>query len=107
MMLAMTKSQAERDRRSLQRRLEVLKLPVVALKHHGYLKPTDRAEWRSEPEAIGVGPDGTALAVWPHRDDARRKQVTSQIGDNEILAAVDIESDLRVSFVQPCRRASS
>jgi hypothetical protein len=100
-MLAMRQSRAERDQSSLQRRLEVLKLPVVALKRHGYLKPTDRAEWQAEPEAVGVGPDGTAFAVWPHRGDARRKQVTSHVGDKEILTAVDIESDLRVWFVQP------
>lgn len=77
----MAKSRAERDRSSLQRRLEVLKLPVVALQRHGYLKPTDRAEWQAEPEAIGVGPYGAAFAPWPHCNDARRKQVTSHVDE--------------------------
>jgi hypothetical protein len=97
----MAKTQAERNRSSLQRRLEVLKLPVVALTHHGYLKPTDRGEWQREPEAVGVGPDGTAFAVWPHRKEARRKQVTSHSGGGDIVTAVDVETALRVSFVQP------
>jgi hypothetical protein len=98
--VAMRMSQAERDRSSLQRRLEVLKLPVVPLTRHGYLKATDRSEWSAEPEAVGVGPEGTAFAVWRHRRDARRKQVTSHVGGGEIAMAVEVESDLRVRFVQ-------
>jgi hypothetical protein len=97
----MARSEGERERRSLQRRLEVLKLPVVPLTRCGYLMPTDRSEWQAEPEAVGVGPEGTAFAVWRHRRDARRKQVTSHAGGRDVAAAVEVESDLRVRFVQP------
>ena len=65
---------ADHDRAALQRRLEVLRLPVVPLRRHGHLRPTDLAEWRGEPEAVGVGPDGTAHAVWVHHRDPRRKR---------------------------------
>ncbi|MBF9131407.1 hypothetical protein I0C86_20930 [Plantactinospora sp. S1510] len=97
----MRKTQVERDRADLERRLEVLKLPVVPLEHHGFLTPLDRAEMERDPEAVGVGPDGTAFAVWPHREDSRRKQVTWHFGGKEIAGAIDVETDLRVSFVQP------
>ncbi|MGC4808074.1 hypothetical protein [Micromonospora sp. DT233] len=81
--------------------MEVLKLPVLALKHHGYLKPTDLYEWQSEPEAVGVGSDGTAFAVWPHRQVAERKQVTSHAGGTAIVTSATVETPLKVSFVQP------
>nr|BFE60568.1 hypothetical protein GCM10020063_050940 [Dactylosporangium thailandense] len=55
-----------------------------------------------EPEAVGVGPDGTALAVWRFREDGSRKQVTRHAaGRRRVIGSVDVESDLRVSFVQP------
>src|SRR5690349_10738245 len=76
MMVTMTTSQGERDHARLQRRREVLKLPVVPLEHHGFLAPSDRAEMKREPDAVGVGPDGTAFVVWSHRKNSRRKQVT-------------------------------
>ncbi|WP_344114243.1 hypothetical protein [Kribbella alba] len=98
--VAMPRSHAKRDRRSLKRRLEVLKLPVLPLTHHGYLEPTDRSEWPDEPEAVGVGPEGMAYAVWRHSRDARRKQVTSHVGGSDIATAVEVKSDLRVWFVQ-------
>jgi hypothetical protein len=101
MMLRMTKTRAERDRANLERRLEVLQLPVVPLRRQGYVKPTDRAEWGSEPAVVGIGPDGTAYAVWAHRHDLRRKQVTSHRHGTEVDGAVEIATDLRVSFVQP------
>lgn len=98
--VAMARSEAERDRSSLQRRLEVLKLPVVPLRRHGLLGPTDWAEWQPEPEAVGVGPEGIAFAVWRHRSDANRKQVTSHVDGHDIAMAVEVESDLCVRFVQ-------
>lgn len=101
MMLVMRKTQAERDQASLQRRLEVLKLPVVPLELHGFVMPSDRAGLQSEPEAVGVGHDGTAFAVWPHRTNARRKQVSWHLGGKEVAGAVDVETDLQVRFVQP------
>jgi hypothetical protein len=97
----MRRTQAERDQAQLQRRLEVLKLPVVPLEHHGFVMPSDRAGMQVEPEAVGVGPDGTALAVWSHRKDPTRKQVTWHFGDKEVGGAIDVQTDLRLSFVQP------
>ncbi|MEU0547049.1 hypothetical protein [Micromonospora sp. NPDC005979] len=99
----MTTRRGERDQASLQRRLEVLKLPVVPLERHGFLTPADCADMEREPEAVGVGPDGTAFAVWSHRTASRRKQVTWHAGGNgvRIVGAIDVETDLRVSFVQP------
>ncbi|MBB5801075.1 hypothetical protein F4560_000843 [Saccharothrix ecbatanensis] len=93
---------AERDQASLRRRLEVLKLPVVSLRRHGFVMPADRVATMPEPEAVGVGPDGTAFAVWPYRDGGNRKQVTWHVGGRRrVIGAVDVETDLRVSFVQP------
>ncbi|MEU4156179.1 hypothetical protein [Actinoplanes sp. NPDC026670] len=99
----MTTTQGERDHASLLRRLEVLKLPVVPLEQHGFLAPSDRTEMKVEPDAVGVGPVGTAFAVWSHRKSSRRKQVTWHLGGkgNRILGSVDMETDLRVRFVQP------
>ncbi|MEU8390864.1 hypothetical protein [Micromonospora sp. NPDC048843] len=101
----MTTPRGERDQASLQRRLDVLKLPVVPLERHGFLTPSDRADMEREPEAVGVGPDGTAFAVWSNRIDSRRKQVTWHVGGKGIrtVGAIDVETDLRVSFVQPLR----
>jgi len=101
MMLVMRRTQAERDQANLRRRLEVLKLPVVPLEHHGSVMPSDRAGMQSEPEAVGVGPDGTAFAVWSHRQDPTGKQVTWHFGGKEVSGAIDVETDLRLSFVQP------
>ncbi len=100
-MVTMT-TQGERDHAGLLRRLEALKLPVVPLERHGFLAPSDRAEMKREPDAVGVGPDGTAFAVWSHRKSSRRKQVTWHLGGKgiRILGAIDMETDLRVSFVQ-------
>ncbi|MBB4696019.1 hypothetical protein [Paractinoplanes abujensis] len=73
----------------------------MALKHHGFLTPTDRREWQPEPEAVGVGPDGTAFAVWPHRRQPDRKQVTAHAGGTGIVTSATVETELKVSFVQP------
>jgi hypothetical protein len=99
-MAAMT-THTERDQQSLERRLQLLKLPVVPLRRHGFVKPRDRALVVREPQAIGVGPDGTAFAVWPHRQDPRQKQVTSHDGSKEIAGVVNLRTDLAVSYVQP------
>jgi hypothetical protein len=103
MMVPMATERSVDDQAGLQRRLEVLKLPVVPLERHGFLAPSARADMRREPEAVGAGPDGTAFAVWSHRTEIRRKQVTWHRGGKgiRILGAVDVETDLRVSFVQP------
>lgn len=96
----MDKTRAEHDHRSFQRRLEVLRLPVVPLKFHAELQPRHPQDWKYEPEAVGVGPDGTAFAVWPHRRNAGRKRVTSHIG-SDIITSVDVTAGLETSFVQP------
>jgi hypothetical protein len=55
-----------------------------------------------EPESVGAGPDGTALAVWRFREDGNRKQVTWHVpGRPRATGYVDIETDLRARFVQP------
>ncbi|MGC7103132.1 hypothetical protein ACPZ19_51500 [Amycolatopsis lurida] len=93
---------AERDQASLRRRLEVLKLPVVSFRRHGFVMPADPVATMREPEAVGVGPDGTAFAVWPYREGIKRKQVTWHVGGRRrVVGAVDVETDLRVGFVQP------
>jgi hypothetical protein len=92
----------ERDRDNLMRRLEVLKLPVAPLRRHGFVMPAHPTALVREPEAVGVGPDGTALAVWRFRGGDARKQVTRHVpGRRRVIGAVDVETDLRVSFVQP------
>jgi hypothetical protein len=101
MMLTM-RTDAERDQASLQRRLEVLKLPVAPLQRHGFVMPLHPATKMPEPEAVGVGPDGAALAVWQYREGVNRKQVTWHVGGRRrVVGAVDVETELRVSFVQP------
>ncbi len=101
-MMSVMSAQAERDEASLRRRLEVLKLPVASLQRHGFVMSADPAVTVREPEAVGVGPDGTAFAVWSYRADVNRKQVTWHVGGRRrVVGAVDVETDLRVSFVQP------
>jgi hypothetical protein len=92
----------ERDRDKLMQRLEVLKLPVAPLRRHGFVMPAHPTALVQEPEAVGVGPDGTALAVWRFRGGGTRKQVTRHVpGRRRVIGAVDVETDLRVGFVQP------
>ncbi|KOX12153.1 hypothetical protein ADK67_47400 [Saccharothrix sp. NRRL B-16348] len=101
-MMSVMRTDAQRDQASLRRRLEVLQLPVVPLHRHGFVMPAGPAATVREPEAVGVGPDGTAYAVWPYRDGSDRKQVTWHVGGRRrVVGAVDVETDLRVSFVQP------
>ncbi len=53
-----------RDAQRLRRRLEVVRLPVSVLHRHGFLKsPPRERQWRYELVAVGIGPDGEALAV--------------------------------------------
>ncbi|MEU4770401.1 hypothetical protein AB0H12_45120 [Actinosynnema sp. NPDC023794] len=100
-MMAVMSTDAERDQASLRRRVEALTLPVVPLRRHGFVMPADPAAMR-EPEAVGVGPDGTAFAVWAYREGGNRKQVTWHVGGRRrVVGAVDVETDLRVRFVQP------
>lgn len=88
------------DQERLRRRLEALKLPVAPLRRHGLLARPDATE--REPEAIGVGPDGTALAVWRHRDGGGRRKVTWHSGGRRpATATVEVDTELQVSFVQP------
>jgi hypothetical protein len=96
------RTETERDRANLLRRLEVLKLPAAPLQRHGFVMPAHPTDTMREPAAVGVGPDGTALAVWRFREAANRMQVTWHIpGRRRVIRAVDVETDLRVSFVQP------
>ncbi|MEU4221271.1 hypothetical protein [Actinoplanes sp. NPDC026623] len=95
-------AEADRDRASLRRRQEVLTLPVAPLRRHGFVTPGRPGAMDPGPEAIGVGPDGTALAVWRHREAPNRKRVTWHVeGGPRVVASVEVETDLRVSFVQP------
>jgi hypothetical protein len=82
--------------------LEVLKLPVAPLRRHGFVLPARPTDAIREPEAVGVGPDGTALAVWGLREGVNRKQATWHVpGRRRVIGAVEIETELRVNFVQP------
>lgn len=91
----------ERDQASLRRRLEILNLPVVPLRRHGLVKPTYYTDWQGPPSAVGIGPYGEAVTVWPHRHDPGRVQVTTHTGDDGPVNAVELETALGVSFVQP------
>lgn len=71
-------TQAERDERSLQRRAEVLTLPMTPLRLHGHL---DRPGHHPRgPVAVGVGPDDVAVAAWPPPEGERGVVVTSHDG---------------------------
>lgn len=92
----------EWDQASLRRRLAALRLPVAPLRRVGLVLPADRASTLPEPEAVGVGPDGTALAVWRFRAGGERRQVTWHVaGRRRVAGSVDVATGLRVSFVQP------
>ena len=92
----------DRDRASLERRLEILRLPVVALRRAGFLIPSGTdPEWERTPRTVGVGPDHWALAVWPSHDDARRKLVTVHDGGRDPVRSVVLDGCLDPTFVQP------
>jgi hypothetical protein len=92
----------EREQASLQRRMEVLRLPVVPLRHAGYLIPsrTD-PQWDRTPQAVGVGPDNQALAVWASRDHPPRRLVTTHDGSREPVHSIQLDGCLKPRFVQP------
>jgi hypothetical protein len=96
------RSRRERDRTTLRRRLEVLRLPVAPLRHAGYLVPsqTDQ-QWERTPQAVGVGPDNQALAVWASRRHPRRRLVTVHDSGREPIHSIQIDGCLEPSFVQP------
>lgn len=92
----------ERDSRDLQRRLEVLRLPIRALRFRGYISsPNSELEWGQVPTAVGVGPNDVALAVWASQASPRRQLVTTHGQGADILGAVVLEGALKPHFVQP------
>ena len=98
--MAVTRSDS--DRAALRRRLEVLGLPVVALRRAGFLNPSrSDPDWTRAPQAVGVGPDQRVVAVWNHRHDARRRLVTIHDGGRYPVGSVVLTGCLEPSFVQP------
>jgi hypothetical protein len=94
--------QKDYKQRQLRRRMEVLRLPPTVLHRHGILVPSrDDPGWAREPEAVGVGPDGTALAVWASRHAPERRLITTHDGGNKPLSAVVLDGALAPTFVQP------
>ena len=49
------------------RREEILRLPVTTLWRRGDLAPPGDGEWADQPQTVGIGPDGQALAAWTGR----------------------------------------
>jgi hypothetical protein len=92
----------EREQASLHRRMEVLRFPVVPLRHAGYLLPHS-ADPRSDrtPQAVGVGPDNQAYAVWASRDGSGQRLVTVHDGGRQPVRSVRLDGCLEPSFVQP------
>jgi hypothetical protein len=70
-------SAADRDARSRQRRAEVLVLPMLPLRVHGYLKAPDYLAGPRIPVAVGVGADSVAMAVWPTPRSGLRRATAS------------------------------
>jgi hypothetical protein len=92
----------ERDQARLRRRLEVLRLSAVALRHAGSLVPsrTD-PQWERTPQAVGVGPDNQALAVWASRERPQRRLVTVHDGGRDPIRPIPLDDCLQPRFVQP------
>ncbi|MGH3664432.1 MAG: hypothetical protein ACRDT8_06885 [Micromonosporaceae bacterium] len=97
----MRRTRADYEREQLERRLEVIQLPVTPLRHHGYLAPADRWTWDGEPDAVGVADDGTAYVVWPSLRPSNAKSATVHPSADGASEAVRLETELRPSFVQP------
>jgi hypothetical protein len=104
-------AQAERDEQSRRRRAEVLALPMVPLRLHGYLdKPP---HYPRGPVAVGVGPDDIAVAAWPPPAGRHGVVVTSHDGNGPYseeryrsqvrpsVSSIEIPTSLTVSHVQP------
>ncbi|WP_144420399.1 MULTISPECIES: hypothetical protein [Micromonospora] len=98
----MPKTRREREQESRHRRLEVLRLPAVPLRHAGYLTPHRTGpQWARTPETVGVGPDHRALAVWASREHSGRRLVTIHDGSRQAARSVQLDGCIRPSFVQP------
>ncbi len=93
-----------RDDRELRRRLGVLRRPVTVLTLQGLLLPAIGShEWERQPSVVGVGPDHTAMAVWPStraRSDAGDPKHTGG-RRNRIRDGCTHHPALAVDFVQP------
>ncbi|WP_436530670.1 hypothetical protein [Actinoplanes sp. HUAS TT8] len=90
------------DQESLRRRLEVLRLPVAPLRRLGTTHRPDPGRLARDPEAVGVGPDGLAYAVWPHRTEpAGRTVAWYRPGERHPAGSVEITTEIRPTFVQP------
>jgi hypothetical protein len=59
------------------------------------LKPTNTVQ------AVGVGPDHLALAVWNHRHEPQRRLVTVHDGSRRHVRSVVLDGCLAPTFVQP------
>jgi hypothetical protein len=104
-------TQAERDERSLQRRAEVLALPMTPLRLHGYLDQPGHHP--GGPLAVGVGPDDIAVAAWSLPAGEHGVVVTSHDGKGPYakeryrsrvrpsVSALEVPTSLAVSHVQP------
>ncbi|MBG6105808.1 hypothetical protein IW249_006222 [Micromonospora vinacea] len=86
----------------MRRRMEVLRLPAVPLRHAGYLHPPSAdPQWDRTPQAVGVGPGNQAYAVWASRDGSGQRLVTIHDGDRQPVRSVRLDGRLDPSFVQP------
>lgn len=104
-------TQAERDEWSRQRRAQVLALPMTPLRLHGHLERPGHHP--RGPVAVGVGPDGVAVAAWPPPAGEQGVIVTTHDGDgpyskeryqSQVLprvAVLEVPSSLAVTHVQP------
>jgi hypothetical protein len=94
--------QAERDRRELLRRAEVVGLPMTPVLTDGIISPSKTdPTWNRRPKAVGVGPDGETWAVWTSHHETARQLVTSHTTRTEPEVAFEIDTHLDCSFVQP------
>lgn len=65
--------QRQRQLASLADRPEVLRLPLVPLRRHAYLRPGDRhSGWQWDEPVVGIGFDGDACALWRSPDGSDR-----------------------------------
>jgi hypothetical protein len=95
-------TRGDRDARTLARRLEVLRLPVSPLRRHGYLIPSRHdTRWARQPVAVGIGPDGQALAVWADRARPDCVLVTRHHGGQTLTDGVVLDGAQPGRFVQP------
>lgn len=93
-------SDAELKEQRRARRAEVLALPMLPLRKHGYLKAPDELEGSRQAGAVGVGADSVALAVWPAADGTG-VQITVHKAGEAPSAGVMVRTSLDADFVQP------